>query len=407
MRRLKSKVITDPARVDRLLSRGIAEIVDKAHLKAALLSGKQLRIKLGIDPTGENLHLGHSINLLKLKDFQDLGHQIVFIIGDATAEVGDTSDKDSERPMLVKKEIQKNKKTYLAQVGKIIDLSCAEVEHNGKWLNKLTFRDIGEQANLFSVSDFISRDNIKRRLTAGKRVSLRETLYPLMQGYDSVAVRANVELGGTDQWFNLLAGRVMQEYYKQEPQDILITRILTAGDGRKMSKSLGNTINILDAAEDMYGKAMRIDDVLITEYMELTTRIPEEEILEYKQRLVAGENPKNIKQILARVLVSTYHSEKDATKAEDAFQKTFSEKKMPDTMPEVLIEEGETLENALPTTLMSSKSHLRRLVAQGAVHDMESGEKIKDSKRRIVVPLILKLGKRTFVRITVRKKKKE
>ncbi len=406
MRRLKTSVITDPAQIDHVLSRGVADVVDREHLRAALLSGKQLRIKLGIDPTGEHLHLGHSINLLKLRDFQNLGHTAVLIIGDATAEVGDTSDKDSERPMLSKADVTKNEKTYLAQIEKIVDIPHAEIEHNGKWLNKLTFRDISEQADLFSVSDFIARDNIKRRITAGTRVSLRETLYPLMQGYDSVAVKANVELGGTDQWFNLLSGRTLQEHYGQEPQDILVTRILTSGDGRKMSKSLGNTINILDTAENMYGKAMRIDDKLIIDYMELTTRIPLDEVRGYKEQLAGGENPKNIKQILARVLVSMYHSEKEATDAESAFHKTFSEKETPETMPEITIEEGETLENALPVEIVPSKSHLRRLVEQGAVHDMESGEKISDVKKRITIPITLKLGKRTFIRIVTKKKPK-
>src|ERR1035437_6652152 len=230
--------------IEELLTRGVSEIIGKKELEDKLHLGKPLRIKLGIDPTSPNLHLGRSIPLLKLRDFQKLGHIVVFIIGDFTGIIGDTSDQDAERPMLTKEIIDENQKTYFEQVGKIIDLSKAEFHHNSDWLEKLTYREIGEQADCFSVSDFVARENIAKRLEEGKRVSLREVLYPLMQGYDSVAIKADIELGGNDQRFNLLAGRKLQEKYGQEPQSIIMGPLIEGLDGRKMSSSWGNTINV-------------------------------------------------------------------------------------------------------------------------------------------------------------------
>ncbi|PIU01759.1 tyrosine--tRNA ligase, partial [bacterium (Candidatus Torokbacteria) CG09_land_8_20_14_0_10_42_11] len=216
------KINTDPQKIKEVLTRGVAEVIDAKHLEARIRKGEKLRVKLGIDPTSPNLHLGRSIPLLKLRDFQDLGHQVVFIIGDFTGLIGDTSDKNAERPMLEKKTVESNMKTYLAQAGKILDTKKFEFHYNSQWLGKLNYQEIGEQADLFSVAEFIGRENIKKRLNEKKRVSLREMLYPLMQGYDSVAIAADVELGGTDQRFNLLAGRKMQEYFGQKPQDILM-----------------------------------------------------------------------------------------------------------------------------------------------------------------------------------------
>jgi len=233
----KTKIITDENKINELLTRGVEDVISKENLKKKLISGKQLRIKLGIDPTSPNIHLGRAIPLLKLKDFQDLGHQIVLIIGDFTGLVGDTSDKDSERPMLSEEVVKTNLKNYVEQAAKIIDIKKCEVHYNSKWLAKLDYYKIGQQADVFSLSDFISRENIKKRLDKGKRISFRELMYPLMQGYDSVAIKADVEIGGTDQRFNLLAGRDLQRYYKQEPQDILMNPLIEGLDGRKMSSN--------------------------------------------------------------------------------------------------------------------------------------------------------------------------
>ena len=231
-------------KIEELLSRGVAEVIDRERLKERLLRGEELRIKLGIDPTSPNLHLGRAVSILKMRDFQELGCKLVLIVGDFTGQIGDTSDKESERPMLGRDLIEENMRSYTEQLGKLIDLSKAEIHYNSTWLEKLGFDDIGEQADHFSVAEFIARENIKKRLDEGKRVSLREMLYPLMQGYDSVAVNADVELGGTDQRFNLLAGRRLQEAHGQSAQDILMTNLILGTDGRKMSSSWGNTINL-------------------------------------------------------------------------------------------------------------------------------------------------------------------
>src|SRR3990167_1107943 len=219
-------ISTDQKKINELLSRGVDEVIDKGDLLAKLQSGKELRVKLGIDPTSPNIHLGRAVPLLKLRDFQELGHKVVLIIGDFTGVIGDTSDKESERPMLDAKTIKENMKTYVQQAGKILDMKKCEVKYNSQWLKKLNYHDFNELAELFSVHEFNARENIKKRLDAGKRVSLREMIYPLMQGYDSVAVKADVELGGTDQRFNLLAGRDIQKYYKQEPQDIVTNPLI-------------------------------------------------------------------------------------------------------------------------------------------------------------------------------------
>ncbi len=405
----KNNVITDPKRVDEVLSRGVSKIVTKDHLRAKMLSGEKLRIKLGIDPTGTNLHIGHAVPVLKLRDFQELGHTIVLIIGDATATVGDTSDKDSERPMLTTKDVKKNEKTYLKQIGTILDLDTIEIHHNSRWLNKLTFAELADEANQFSVADFISRDNIKRRLVAGSRVSLREMLYPLMQGYDSVAVKADVELGGDDQWFNLLSGRPLQQHHNQEPQDIITFKLLTAGDGKKMSKSLGNTINILDSADDIFGKTMRLGDGVIIDCFELCTRVPLDQVRAYSARLNAGENPKSIKEDLAEALVTMYKGAKAAKQARERFNTLFSKKEVgAEDLVDVAVDEDVSLEDVVETHKLSpSKSEFRRLVMGGGVRNLETGEKITDPKRRIVVPISLKLGKRQFIRIIIKRKKKD
>ncbi len=212
------KIQATKEQIEELLTRGVNEVIDIDHLRKRLLSGEKLRIKLGIDPTSPNIHLGRAVTLLKLKDFQDLGHQIIFIIGDFTGEIGDTSDKESERPMLSSDEIKKNIKTYIKQVGKILDVKKTEIYFNSKWLKKIGYTEIGRQANQFSLAEFIGRENIRKRLKLGKRISLRELLYPLMQGYDSVVIKADLEVGGTDQRFNLLAGRTLQSHYEQQPQ---------------------------------------------------------------------------------------------------------------------------------------------------------------------------------------------
>lgn len=379
------KVIADEKAVDELLSRGVSEVIVKDDLRKKLLSGERLRIKLGIDPTSPDLHIGRSIPLLKLRDFQQLGHQIVLIVGDFTAVIGDTSDKDAERPMLEQEIIEKNKKSYFDQAGKILDLSKVEMRYNSEWLKPLNYREIGEHADLFSVADFIARDNIARRISAGKRVSLRELLYPLMQGYDSVAVKADVELGGSDQKFNVLAGRPLQEHFGQQPQNVVLNPLIDGLDGTKMSSSKGNVINLTAPAGDMYGKVMSMADAQVRTYFELCTRVPMPEVGE----ILAG-HPKEAKMRLARELVAMYHDAGAAKKAEDDWQNTFSQGGVPADVPTVAAGKLRDVVKDIST------SELRRLVDAGAVSYVESGEKIASIDAEVAG--VIRIGKHRFLK---------
>ncbi len=391
-------VNTDPRKIDELLTRGVVEVIHEAPLRKKLASGERLRVKLGIDPTSPNLHLGRAITLLKLRDFQELGHHVVCIVGDFTSVIGDTSDKDSERPMLAPEVVEKNKRSYVEQVGKLIGLDKAEFSYNSEWLGPLTYREIGEHANQFSVADFIARDNIRRRLDAGKRVSLREVLYPLMQGYDSVAVRADVELGGTDQRFNMLAGRTLQEHFGQEPQNIVISPLINGLDGRKMSSSWGNTINLTAEPADMYGKVMSMRDDEIITYFEVCTRVLMSEVAEIKKTLSAGQNPRDAKMRLAREIVMLYHGADAAGKAEKGWIQVFQEKRAPEKIQVVTREGGETYADALVRVqVVPSKSELTRLHHTGSVLGAVTGQKYDTLPHTPSEPL--KIGKRRFVRL--------
>lgn len=387
-------------KIEELLSRGVEEIIDKSHLEDKLKSGKQLRIKLGIDPTSPNIHLGRSIPLLKLRDFQELGHKIIFIIGDFTGLIGDSSDKNSERPMLSEDIVKQNLKTYIEQAAKIININTAEIYHNSEWLGKLGYLEIGRQAGIFSLNEFSSRENIDRRLKEGKRVSVRELLYPLMQGYDSVKVKADVEIGGTDQRFNLLAGRDVQRFYDQEPQDILTNPLIEGLDGRKMSSSFGNTVNLFDTPDDMFGKIMSLRDDFIIKYFTLLTRINMQTISEYKKSLDTGTNPRDIKIKLAHEIVAMYHKLDVADLAQSNWEKVFSEKKVPETMQEIKVEKGAILIDTLVAyDLVKSKTNARRLFEAGAIRNLSDDSKITDPQTKVIHPLILKIGKKTFVKI--------
>lgn len=390
-------------KIEELLSRGVAEVIDREHLKQRLLAGEKLRVKLGIDPTSPNIHLGRSIPLLKLRDFQELGCDVILIVGDFTGIIGDTSDKESERPMLSREVIAENLKTYVDQAAKLLHIDQVEVRYNAEWLGKLTYQEIGEQADQFSLAEFIARENVKKRLEAGKRISLRELLYPLMQGYDSVAVRADVELGGTDQRFNLLAGRTLQPRYDQAPQDILMTNLIMGTDGRKMSSSWGNTINLTDSSNDMFGKVMSIPDELIETYFVHCTRVPLQEVKE----IVTLPNPRDAKLRLAEEIVKMYHGADEANKAVEYFVETFSKGQLPENIPEQKVRWSEAL-NAHETILdyiigagfASSRGEARRKIEQGGVYI----DGVRTIEARSLHPdtdngKVLQVGKKDFVRI--------
>lgn len=389
--------------IDEILSRGTSEIIDRENLKKRLLSGEKLRIKLGIDPTSPNIHLGRAVTLLKLRDLQQLGHQIVFIIGDFTAQIGDTSDKESERPMLSKEKVESNLKTYLEQAGKLLDMEKVESHRNSKWLKKLDYSEISEQANIFSLAEFSARENIKKRLIEGKRVSLREVLYPLMQGYDSVMVKADVEIGGNDQRFNILAGREMQKHFGQKPQDIILNELIEGIDGRKMSSSWGNTINVTDDPNTMFGKVMSMGDDLIMKYFISCTRLSMEDVTKIKKEMEEEElNPRDAKLRLAGEIVEIYYGEKEAREARQYFINTFSKKEIPSVVPEFDVK-GDSIKLAqllVDSKNASSLGDARRKIEQGGVS--LDGKKITDPQAVISkenVGKIFKIGKLGFVKI--------
>ncbi len=386
-------------KIESILTRGVDEIIDQKHLEQQLAGKKKLRVKLGIDPTSPNIHIGRAVLLWKLREFQELGHKAVFIVGDATGLIGDTSDKDSERPQLSVEQIKKNMKTYFDQAFKILDKKKTETHFNSKWLNKLGLKDLAGMMNLFGLHEFSSREVIARRMSEGKRVSFQELLYPIYQGYDSVAVKADVELGGTDQRFNLLAGRTIQKLYKQDSQDILMTKLLEGTDGRKMSSSWGNVINITDGANDMFGKVMTIGDDLIMKYFEFATRLPLSEVAQIAKELKKGTNPRHIKKRLAEEIVTLYHGKKAALSASEEFDRVFSQKEKPSDIPEMKVKSKNIVELLVETKMVPSKSEARRLVQQGGVKLNDQVIKDWETKLEITNGQILQAGKRKFIKL--------
>lgn len=388
---------TNPEKIEELLSRGVEDCFVREELKKELLSGRQLRIKFGIDPTGPKIHIGRSIPLRKLRQFQLLGHQIVLIIGDFTAQIGDPSDKLAKRPMLTREVIEENMRDYKAQIGKIIDIEKVEFVYNSDWLRMLGFQDICQLAESFTLQQMTARRNFADRLEKGEEISLRELMYPLMQGYDSVAIKADVEIGGFDQLFNLKAGRYIQKHYGMKEQNVLTIQMLEGTDGRKMSTSWGNIITVVDEPNDMYGKIMSLKDELIIKYFTLTTDVSLEEIAVIEQAIASGENPKNYKMRLARELVTMYHSEKAAAKAEDHFESVFAKGALPEDMPEVMLAVSDMVLELKKMGIVESKSEWTRLVKEGAVSVHDAGV-ITDPKWKPDTPCVVKIGKRRFVR---------
>ncbi len=395
------KISTDSLAVKNILSRGVEEIFVRESLEKKLLSGKSFRIKLGFDPTGPKIHIGRAIILRKLLEFQKLGHTAVFVVGDFTARIGDPSDKLERRPMLSNEKIEANLKTYKEQVAKILDIKKAEFHYNSKWLSKLNFGEVAELAESFSIQQMTARRNFKERIEKGEAVSLRETLYPLMQGYDSVAVKADIEIGGFDQLFNLKAGRVIQRQYGQVEQDVLTTTMLEGADGRKMSTSWGNIISVVDEPADMFGKIMSVRDELIVKYFMLCTNTPEEEVSKLESNIKSGlSNPRDAKLRLAREIVSLYHNANEAKEAEEKFLATFTRAEFPSDVEVRKIKHGALLINAV-SDIAGSKSEFVRLINEGAVFDFKTNSKISDRKTAIISDMDLRIGKRRFVRIVV------
>ena len=395
------KVITDEKKIDELLARGVEDIIVKEELRTLLLSGKQLRVKLGVDPTSAKIHLGRSIPLRKLREFQKLGHQVIFIVGDFTAQIGDASDKTEKRPMLTRALIDDNLRDYKSQVSKILDISKTEFVYNGDWLSKLSFEEITKMAECFSVQQMLARRNFKDRYEGGVEISLREFLYPMMQGYDSVAVKADVELGGFDQLFNLKAGRTMQEYFGQPKQSIMTCQMLEGIDGRKMSSSWGNIIAIVDDPQTMFGKVMALHDDLMIKYFMLCTDVSLEDIQKMEIEITGGINPKDIKMRLGMELVTQYHTEKDATLAKNSWIETFQNGGVPDVVPEITTTHDRELGDILvEAKIVISKTDWRRLIQEGAVTDVEKGALI--DPKHPAYNATFKIGKKRFVKIIIK-----
>jgi len=358
------------------IRRGTAEIVVESELRAklerSLKTGVPLKVKLGLDPTAPDLHLGHTVVLQKLRDFQVLGHQAIIVIGDFTGMIGDPSGRSETRKPLTWEEIRVNAETYRAQLGKILDMSRTSVEFNSTWLGPLTFENIIRETANLTVAQMLQRDDFAARYASGRPISLHEFLYPIAQAYDSVALQADVELGGTDQTFNLLVGRDLQRAHGQEPQVALTVPILEGLDGaQKMSKTLGNYVGITEHPGDMYGKLMSIPDSLMLRYLTLVTRLPEDEIREIAQGLSAGRiHPMEAKKRLARTVTTQYHGEAAAREAEATFVRVFHDRQEPEKIDEMYIPGGAKLrlvEIVVATGYVSSKSEARRKILEGAV----------------------------------------
>ncbi len=412
------KVIISPD-INHLLKRAVAEIIVEEEMVELLRSGKRLRLKEGFDPSFPDIHLGHMVALKKLRQFQELGHQVILIVADWTAQIGDPSGMSATRPILSREQVLANAQTYMEQFFKIVDKEKTEVRWQSEWFDKFTLSDIIQLTSKFTVAQFLARDDFSKRYNEGRPIALTELLYPLLQAYDSVAIRADVEFGGTDQKFNFLVGRELQSMVGQRPQQCFMTPLLVGTDGsRKMSKSLGNYIGVTEPPDEIYGKVMSIPDSLIMDYFDLVTDVPDQELAEFRQKLNDGTiNPMELKKRLAREIVTQLYDQKAATGAEEHFVKVFQKRELPEEIPEYRISfdqykafelssygsKGPITRKAINVSrllvdvnLAKSRSEANRLISQGAVsidgrvissstmldYDTKSGSIIKVGKRR-------------------------
>ncbi len=394
--------------MDAILHR-VEEVITEEDLERKLersrREGVPLKIKQGFDPTSPDIHIGHTIGIGKLKTFQDLGHHVTFLVGDFTAMIGDPSGQDLTRPRLTREEVEANAATYKEQVFEILDPGKTTLEYNSTWHSKLSFEDVIRISSHYTVARMLERDDFSIRYSQNRPISIHEFLYPLAQAYDSVAMEADVEIGGTDQKFNLLLGRTIQREFDQEPQALVLLPLLVGTDGeKKMSKSLGNYIGITEPASEMYGKVMSIPDELIAPYYRYITDLKEDELKAVEKDLARGKvNPRDLKRRLASLIVTKFHSEADAGEAESAFDRLFIEKDQPDDIPErdVTVEGEEVWIPALlkDSGMVGSSSEGKRMIKQGGVYvdgERVDGEQLKIPESRVVV---IKVGKRKFMKV--------
>jgi len=398
------KVDTDPKKIDEILKRGCVDVIEKTEIRKKLLSGKMLNIYYGIDPTGREMHLGHASTQRKMRDFQELGHNIILLIGDYTVRVGDHSDQEKQRQDLSDAQIEENMKTFKLQYGKTVDVTRVTLRYNSEWLSKLRFIDVIELAKIFTVQQMIERDAFAKRLKANSPIGFDELLYPLMQGYDAYALKTDIQVEGTDQLFNMIAGRKIMEHFDMEPQGIITMPMLIGPDGREMHKSLGNYIAVEEEPHSMYGKIMSMKDEVMIEYFTLLTRIPLDEIRKMKEALKSGSvNPMELKKRLAFEITQFFHDNKSAISAQDHFEKTVQKGETPEEMDEIDYS-GE--EKALPFAkflvakgFIASNADAKRLINQGGIQI--DGKKVSklDQEVSLQPGSVVQIGKRMFVRI--------
>lgn len=391
-----------PSDIEQVLSRGVAEVLPAKNSLATLMSEKKIRVYLGIDPTGAFLTLGHSVVLRKLQQFAELGHEVILLIGNGTVKIGDPTGRDSTRPMLTDAEIEANFKNWQEQASKVLDFSKITIKRNGDWLDKLTYAEIVKLMAQTTVQQLIERDMFQERLKANLPIFGHEIMYPLLQGYDSIAMDVDLEIGGTDQTFNMMMGRHLQKSMSNREKWVLTTPIINGTDGRKMSKSFGNYIALTENSTDMYGKLMSIPDDQIIDYMTLLTNIPVTDIAEMTQAITAGENPMNFKKKLAFTITQMYHTPEAAQEAQAYFERTVQSKEVPEEMPTVTVNSVTRLLDIIKACQpQESTSQLKRITEQGGVE--LNGEKITDSLREIHVTAgdVVKIGKRNFYTLSI------
>lgn len=387
--------------LDELLTRGVAEVIVEAELRQKLASGRKLRFKQGFDPSRPDMHIGNAVGLRKLRKFQDLGHEVVLIVGDWTARIGDPSGKDESRPRLAAEVVAANARTYMEQFFRVVDRDRTEVRWQSEWYGEFNLEDAFNLAGRFTLAQMLAHETFRKRYEAGEALTILELMYPMLQGYDSVVIKSDVEFGGMDQKFNNLAGRELMASMGMEPQQIFLVPLIPGTDGRKMGKSLNNSIDITMPPVEMYGRVMSMSDAVLTLYYEVLTDVPMDEVREMRQAMEAGTaNPRDFKMRLARLIVSEFHDAAAAQTAEEEFRKVFQQRELPTDMPEHRISAPSTIVDVLvAAALAASKGEARRLIEGGGVR--LNGEKV--SGPDLVVPSgeeqILQVGKRRFVKL--------
>lgn len=397
--------MTKQEQINQVLTRGVENIYpNKQALEKRLKSDKKIRLYNGIDPTGPSLHLGHSVQIMKLKQFQDLGHEVIVLIGDFTAQIGDPTDKSAVRQKLTHEQVMKNCEGYKEQISKILDLDKVEFKYNSKWLGKLSFADTLELSSNFTAQQTLARDMFKKRIQDGKDLYLHEFLYPLMQAYDSVYMDVDLEVGGNDQMFNMLAGRTLMKKMKNKEKFVLTTKLLVDSSGKKMGKTESNMVNLNEKPDQMFGQIMAWPDGLIVPGLELCTYVSMEEISQIDKDIKADKlNPRDAKAKLAKEVVGIYYDKKEAEKAEEEFNRIFKEKEKPTEIPicKLLNKEYNILDLLIETKLVLSKGEAKRLIEQDGVKI--DNKKITDWQKEIIVKdnMVIQIGKRKFIQIKV------